>query len=132
MANSYSGGFSRRSIGSPRGGSNGALLGVLGLVAAGAAAMSLLRVKGDIVTAKSGKSWRVVLLSNRDGVKTYELFAPEGSFGPHGELSVLRYSQTGSDTGTRKLVGIGSGVPPVMVTTAGADFAVPLPPALQA
>lgn len=94
------------------------------LMAAGAAALFVLKPKPELVTAKSGKSWRVALLSNAGGVKTYEVFAPQGSFGPHAELSVIRYQQTGADVGTRLLVGTGQGAPAEMVQTALADFGV--------
>lgn len=98
---------------------------LLGALALGALAFSQKK-PGDLVTGKSGKTWRVVLLGNQNGTKTYELIAPAGSFGPHEDLSVLRYSQTGSDTSSRQVVGVGQGVPAVMVTTAGSDFGVPI------
>ena len=99
------------------------------LAAAGAGAVYLLlKPKQELVTGRSGKSWRVVLLGNTGGVKTYEIFAPAGSFGPHGEMSVLRYSQNGSDMNSRKVVGIGAGVPPEIMTVAASDFGVPFNP----
>lgn len=99
------------------------------LAAAGAGAVYLLlKPKQELVTGRSGKSWRVVLLGNTGGVKTYEIFAPAGSFGPHGEMSVLRYSQNGSDMNSRKIAGVGAGVPPEIMTVAASDFGVPFNP----
>lgn len=100
------------------------LLGLLGL--GGAAAFLLHGKTGLLTTGQSGKAWRVVLLSNVAGVKTYEVFSPAGSFGPHGELSVVRYQQTGSDMGSRKVVGVGAGVPEAMRAAAASDFGLPL------
>lgn len=85
----------------------------------------IMKPQENLVAGKSGKSWRVVLLGKTGDVKTYELFSPAGSFGPHGELSVLRYSQTGSDMGSRKIVGVGQGVPTEMMTAASSDFGLP-------
>lgn len=102
------------------------LLLVAALGAVGLGAVTLLKKPGDLVTAKSGKSWRVVMLSSADGVKTYEVWTPAGSFGPHEELSVLRYSQTGSDMGSRRVVGVGAGVPDAIKQTAAADFGLSL------
>ncbi|HEY3493833.1 MAG TPA: hypothetical protein VGK73_04075 [Polyangiaceae bacterium] len=103
-------------------------LALLALGALGFGALSLAKPKGDVVTGKSGKSWRVVMLGNASGVKTYEVFAPASSFGPHGELSVLRYTQTGSEVASRKIVGVGAGVPVSIVQTAASDFSLPFDP----
>jgi hypothetical protein len=106
---------------------------LLGIVALGGVglALTLSKKSGDVVTGKSGKSWRVVLIATTGNVKTYEIFAPEGSFGPHAELSVLRYSQTGSDMGSRQIVGVGEGAPEAMVSAAASDFGIPFDPALM-
>lgn len=86
---------------------------------------------GDVVTGKSGKAWRVVLIgttpvTGSDTVHTYELFAPIGSWGNPGELSVLRYSQAGSNPSTRKVVAVASGLPSQMTQTAATDFGLTL------
>lgn len=94
------------------------------------AAVTLSKKPGDLVTGKSGKTWRVVF-SNDDGVKSYEVITPAESFGPHGELSVLRYSQTGSDQSARKILAVGAGVPVSIVQTAATDFGLPFDPALM-
>lgn len=93
----------------------------LGLFA-GLGLWHIMKPSVNLVTGKSGKPWRVVLLGKTGDVKTYELFSPAGSFGPHAELSVLRYSQTGSDMASRKVVGVGQGVPAEMTSVAASDF----------
>ena len=99
------------------------------LAAVGVGAATLLGKKpGDLVTGKSGKLWRVVMLGNASGVKSYEVFAPASSFGPHGELSVLRYSQAGSNQSSRQITGVGAGVPEAIVKTAASDFGLPFDP----
>ena len=97
-----------------------ALLGLGGLI--GAAFLLSNKKPGDIVTGKSGHSWRVVMIGVTGAVKTFEVFSPAGSFGPHGELSVLRYQQTGSDMNSRKVTAVGAGVPEAMRAAAIADF----------
>lgn len=103
------------------------LLGALGV----GAAVAMIKKDGDVVTGKSGKTWRVVFLGNASNVKSYEVFAPASSFGPHGEMSVLRYTQTGADQGSRKITGVGAGVPALIVKTAASDFSLPFDAALM-
>jgi len=98
-----------------------AALGALGLGAA-----TFLKKPGDTVTGKSGKSWRVVMIGTAGSTHTYEVFTPAGTFGPHEELSVLRYSQNGSDMASRKIVGVGAGVPDAIKAAAAADFGLTL------
>lgn len=121
MANSYSGGYAPSSR-ARRGSSNPSvkLIGLIGLIGLGAAVV-FARKPGDIVTGRSGAAYRVVLVSNTGGVKTYDIFgAATGTL-------LLRYTQTGSDTSSRKLVAVGQGVDQTMVRAAASDFAVPLP-----
>ena len=106
---------------------SGALL-LLAAVGVGAAIALKGKKPGDLVTGKSGKLWRVVKLPDSAGVKNYEVFAPASSFGPHGELSVLRYSQTGSNQSSRAITGVGAGVPEAIVKTAASDFGLPFDP----
>lgn len=101
------------------------LLATLGI---GAAVAFLGKKDGDTVTGESGKTWRVVFLGSADGKTSYEVFAPASSFGPHGELSVLRYSQVGSDRASRQITGVGSGVPETIVKMAASDFDLPFDP----
>lgn len=104
---------------------------LLALVLGGAGAFWAVTHKPeDIVTGRSGHQWRVVLMGNVGGVKTYEVFAPKNSWGPHGELSVVRYSQAGSDIGRRYIRGAAVGVPPEMFAGAVLDFGLIPPPAL--
>lgn len=99
---------------------------LLGLGVVAAAATAFGKSAAPLVTGKSGKSWRVALLSTSGNDKTWEVFAPASSFGPHAELSALRYTQTGSDISSRKVAAVPSGVPAVIITTAASDFGVPL------
>lgn len=74
------------------------------------------------------KPWlaRVVGISGSgDNKKTMvELWAPAGSWGPHGNVLVVTYEQTGSDKGSRRNLGVGPEAVPAMVTAAGQDFAI--------
>lgn len=104
-------------------------LGVLAALGLGAAvAFGKQKPSGDLVTGKSGKQWRVAMLSNVGGLKTYDITTPAGSFGPHADLSVLRYSQQDADIGSRQVVGIGQGVPNAIIVAAGSDFSIPIDP----
>lgn len=96
----------------------------LGLAGLGAFAIyKLVSTPDEFTLGKSGHKWRVIMRGRTPaGVTEWEVFAPAGSWGPHGELSVLRYTQSGSDMSSRKLVGTGAGVPPEMVTGAKSDF----------
>jgi hypothetical protein len=95
------------------------------LALAAAAAVGLYQItrpSEDLVIGRSGKKWRVVLLGKMGDNRAYEIFAPAGSWGPHPELSVLRYSQTGADMNSRKVQAVGSGVPAAMMAGAALDF----------
>lgn len=105
---------------------SGTLLLLLGGAAA-AGAILLANKKPDLVTGKSGHPWRVTVLSRSGDTKVFEVFAPAGSFGPHGEVSVVRYSQTGSNINSRPVVSTGSGLPPQMLQTAVEDFGLQIP-----
>lgn len=89
----------------------------------------LLSKNRTIVRGKSGKSWVVTMLKNVGGLKTYEIASPAGTFGPHGDLSVLVYSQKDADVSSRAVVAIGQGVPVAIIKTAGTDFSIPIDPA---
>jgi hypothetical protein len=96
----------------------------LGLAGLGAFAIfKLVSTPDELTLGKSGHKWRVVLHGKSPGgITEWEVFAPAGSWGPHGELSVLRYVQTGSDMSSRKLTGTGAGVPPEITAGAKEDF----------
>lgn len=121
MANSYSGGFALSSRRGSRSASpNLKLLGLLGLAGV-AAAMLIARKPGDVVMGQSGNAYRHVLVSNAGGVKTFDLYSAGSG------LLLLRYSQTGSDMNSRRLVAVGQGVDQATVRVAASDFGVPLP-----
>lgn len=105
---------------------NKGLFLVATLAALGIGAVAMKKKPGDLVTGSSGKTWRVVMLSNVNGLKTYEVFTPEATFGPHPELSVLRYSQQDANVASRKVTGAASDVPPQITQTAAADFGLTL------
>ncbi len=102
-----------------------AALGVLGF-----GALARAKNPGTVVTGKSGKVWRMTHLGVTGTTHTYEVFAPKGSFGPHPELSVLRFSRV-SDQSIGKIIGVGSGVPLAVVQTAAADFSLPFDPSMM-
>jgi hypothetical protein len=127
--NSYSRQYGRMSRGTmlppPRKNMSKSLVSLFFVGLAGWSIYKLASPSEHLVTGKSGKSWRVVLRGKTGDVKEYEVFAPANSWGPHAELSVLRYSQTGSDMGSRKIVGVGAGVPEAMKAGAASDFGLP-------
>lgn len=82
------------------------------------------------------KPWltRVVGISGSgDNKKTMvELWAPAGSWGPHGNVLVVTYEQTGDNKGSRRSLGVGPEAVPAMVTAAGQDFGIQTVPATVA
>ncbi len=70
----------------------------------------------------NGHTWKLVPVAT-GGV---DVFAPAGSWGPHGELRVLRFTQT-SSSAPRVLAGVASGVPPAVLQAAMKDLAVKAP-----
>lgn len=69
----------------------------------------------------NGHTWKLVPVTG--GV---DVFAPAGSWGPHGELRVLRFTQ-GSASSPRVLAGVASGVPPAVLAAAMKDLAIQTP-----
>lgn len=69
----------------------------------------------------NGHTWKLVPVSG--GV---DVFAPAGSWGPHGELRVLRFTQA-SSSAPRVLAGVAQGVPPAVLAAAMKDLAVKTP-----
>lgn len=67
-----------------------------------------------------GHSWKLVPLA--DG--SVDVFAPAGSWGPHGELRVLRFK---GPSGSRILVGAAEGVPKTILDAAMKDLGVKPP-----
>lgn len=86
-------------------------------------------VKGGV----TGKPWltRTINISGSgDNKKTLvELWSPAGTYGPHQQILVVTYEQTGSDKSTRVSKGVGPEAVPAMVTDAGKDFGIKSLPA---
>ncbi len=78
----------------------------------------------------NGHIWKLVPVPSSDGfvgASTVDVFAPAGSWGPHGELRVLRFTQTVSPGAPRVLAGVASGVPPAVLQAAIKDLAIASP-----
>jgi peptidoglycan hydrolase-like protein with peptidoglycan-binding domain len=69
----------------------------------------------------NGHTWKLVPVSG--GV---DVFAPAGSWGPHGELRVLRFTQV-SNSAPRVLAGVAEGVPKTVLDAAMKDLAIKAP-----
>lgn len=91
----------------------------------------------------NGHVWKLVPVSGG----AVDVFAPAGSWGPHGELRVLRFSQAKTSGAPRVLAGVAEGVPKAVLDAAMKDLAIktpagpvltappgkpPMPPSLQA
>ncbi len=74
-------------------------------------------------TDSSGHPWKVALVSNAEP-KAYDVYAPAGSWGPHGDMAVLRYAQQGSDLSSRHLLSIYPEAPAATVAAAKTFFGV--------
>jgi len=102
------------------------------ILAAGAAWYFLSKQKTHAFQAVTGgvtrKPWltRVVGVSGSGDNKKQmvELWAPAGSWGPHGNVLVVTYEQTGSNKGSRRSLGVGPEAVAAMVTAAGQDFGI--------
>jgi peptidoglycan hydrolase-like protein with peptidoglycan-binding domain len=75
---------------------------------------------GSTTVSKNGHTWKLVPLS---GGQT-DVFAPAGSWGPHGELRVLRY-----ETKSKVLKGAAEGVPKAVMDAAVKDLGIKMPKA---
>lgn len=71
----------------------------------------------------NGHAWKLVQVPGKTEV---DVFAPAGSWGPHGELRVLRYDQP-SSASPRVLVGVAEGVPKAVLDAAMKDLKVTAP-----
>ena len=69
-----------------------------------------------------GHTWKLVTVSTG----SVDVFAPAGSWGPHGELRVLRFTQS-SSTAPRVLAGVAQGVPEAVLKAAMKDLAIQTP-----
>lgn len=83
------------------------------------------------VQAKSGRKWLTRTLgvegSGPTRTTTVEVWAPAGAYGPHLDVLVATYKQTGSDTNTRVAKSTGPNAVPQMITDAGIDFGIKKP-----
>ena len=105
-------------------------------VALGAAALYFLNRTSvapqfSPITASSGRKWLTRTLgvtgSGPARTTTVEVWAPAGSFGPHNQVLVATYRQTGADTNSRVAVSTGPHAVPEMITAAGQDFGIRKP-----
>lgn len=79
------------------------------------------------VTGKSGKPWKVVQV----GSAVYDVYSPAGTWGPHGELRVLRYklyAMPGESSASKVLSAAVEGVPPQIMAAAMSDLGIRTPP----
>jgi hypothetical protein len=85
----------------------------------------------SIVQAKSGRKWltRTLGVSGTGNARTttVEVWAPAGSYGPHLDMLVATYKQTGSDTNSRVALSTGPSALPQQITDAGLDFGIKKP-----
>lgn len=83
------------------------------------------------VQAASGRTWLVRTIhvqgTGPSKVSTTEVWAPAGSFGPHGSVLVATYTQKADDKNSRVAVMTGPHAVPAMITAAGQDFGIKKP-----
>ena len=79
--------------------------------------------KTSITGATSGKTWLVASL----GGGNYDVYAPEGSWGPHAELRVLRFQQNAATGNQRLLTAIVPNAPGEIVSAAMIDLQIAAP-----
>ncbi|HEV8548575.1 MAG TPA: hypothetical protein VGQ57_06095 [Polyangiaceae bacterium] len=83
------------------------------------------------VQASSGRKWLTRTLAvNGTGptrTSTVEVWAPAGSYGPHLDMLIATYRQTGSDTNSRVAISTGPSALPQQITDAGVDFGIRKP-----
>jgi len=106
-------------------------------IALGAGALWLLSRSGSKapafspVQAKSGRKWLTRTLgvsgSGPTRTTTVEVWAPAGAYGPHLDMLVATYKQTGSDTNSRVAISTGPSALPQQITDAGLDFGIRKP-----
>lgn len=83
------------------------------------------------ITASSGRKWltRTLGVTGTGAARTttVEVWAPAGAFGPHNQMLVATYKQSGSDTNSRVALSTGPSAVPEMITAAGQDFGIKKP-----
>jgi hypothetical protein len=105
-------------------------------LALGAAALYFLNRSSapptfSAITASSGRKWLTRTLgvtgTGPSRTTTVEVWAPAGSFGPHHQLLVATYRQTGADTNSRVAISTGPDAVASMIAAAGQDFGIRKP-----
>lgn len=86
-----------------------------------------------VITAKvtaGGHDWIVRDVPTASGSangSTTDIYAPAGSWGPHAELRVLRFTRAATPNAPKVLAGVGADVPVTMRDAAIAAFAITVP-----
>lgn len=83
-----------------------------------------------MLVEKNGHKWLLRVVEPPPGVvgsATYNVFAPAGSWGPHSELLVVRYTQATAPSAPKVLAGVGANVPVAMRDAAMVDLGI-VPP----
>lgn len=84
-----------------------------------------------VVQAKSGRKWLTRTLgvtgTGPARTTTVEVWAPAGAYGPHLDMLVATYKQTGSDMNSRVAISTGPNALPQQITDAGQDFGIRKP-----
>lgn len=73
----------------------------------------------------NGHPWKLVPITGQT-VATVDVYAPAGSWGPHGELRVCRFTQVSSES-PRVLAGVAEGVPEAILAAAMKDLEIKVP-----
>lgn len=84
---------------------------------------------GELVK-KNGHEWLIRPVkqpAGAVGANVYSVYAPAGSWGPHAELLVVRYSVATAPNAKKILAGVGAGVPIAMRDAALTDLGIAAP-----
>jgi peptidoglycan hydrolase-like protein with peptidoglycan-binding domain len=73
----------------------------------------------------NGHPWKLVPITGQS-IATVDVYAPAGSWGPHAELRVCRFTQVSSNS-PRVLAGVASGVPEAVLQAALKDLEILVP-----
>lgn len=73
----------------------------------------------------NGHPWKLVPITGQS-IATVDVYAPAGSWGPHGELRVCRFTQVSSEN-PRVLAGVAQGVPEAILAAAMKDLDIRTP-----
>lgn len=98
---------------------------IAALAAGGAVFYFATKSKAQTVNV-GGREWKLVPAGkNAAGLELTDVIAPASSWGPHGELLVLRFNTAPS--GAKTLEAVGQDVPEAMRTAALAGFDIRIP-----